>query len=109
MTNLTRLLLVQVNLQRTHILLQSIRVRRTRDREDILALEQEPSEHQLRRRDALLASNLLELIDELEVLGEVLFAEARGEFSEVAFGDIGVGLEGAGEEASADGGVCNDY
>lgn len=98
-----------MNLQRVHILLQSIRVRCAGDGEDIIALEQEPGENQLRRRDAFLACELFELIDELEVLGEVLFAESWAELSEVALRDVGVGFERSGEEASANGRVCNDF
>ena len=51
-------------------------------------LSQNPCQRDLRGRRIKLARDGVELIDELEVLGEVLGLEARVEASDVVFGEV---------------------
>ena len=103
--NLAHLLPRQPNLNSTQILLEILNLLRTRDGNDILALRHQPSEGQLARGTALLPGERLDLLDELEVLGEILGREARRHAAEIALFEIVGRFVLARHEAAAEGAV----
>src|SRR5690606_24601114 len=70
------------------------------DRHDVVALRVHPGERQLAGRHALLARDLLDLGDQLQVAREVLALEARREAPVVVGREVLEAAELAGEEAA---------
>lgn len=70
--NLMFFLLAQLDLERIDVLLESAEVGGAWDWDDIITLRHQPCEGQLRRRGILLLGDRSDLVNELEVLGEVL-------------------------------------
>src|SRR5204863_1250433 len=90
----------QLHLQRVEILVDALLALGSRDRDDVLALREQPREYELRRRALLLHRDLLEALHDLDVALEVLALEARMRETPVAVGQIGFALDRAGEHAA---------
>lgn len=106
--HLLHLRLTQPHLQRPQILLQIPHLLRPRNRNHIPPLRQQPRERQLARRAALALRNLPQLVHELQITGEVLGREARGEAAEVAVFKVVGGAVRARQEAAAERRVGDD-
>src|SRR5438094_2855731 len=88
------------DLERVEVLVDALLPLRPRDRHDVLALREEPCEHELRRRALLLRRHLLEALHDLYVLVEMLALEARMRETPVAVGQVRLALHRAGEHAA---------
>ena len=86
--DLLLLFLREFHLTRIQILLETLRIRGSWNREEVITLCQNPRERQLAWCYVLLLRNLGDMIDQLEILGEVLAAETRCPFPEVAFFEV---------------------
>src|SRR5262245_37807130 len=95
-------LVAQLDLGRGEVLLQVLHALRARDRDDVLALTQQPRERELRRGDVLLLRDLEHALDELEVALEVLAHEARRAAAVVVGREVLGGPDLAGEEPAAE-------
>lgn len=105
--NLLLLFLRKFDLQGVDVFLQTIQIGRPRDlarrqsmpqrffagrrpthREYVIALVKQPGQGQLGRRGILLFRHFRDLVDELQVLREICFAEAGSELAEVTVLEI---------------------
>jgi hypothetical protein len=108
LANLRLLLLAQLDLQRSHILLDSRNRGRARDGEEVVSLGQNPRQSQLAGSAVLLLGDLSDAVHEFEVFGEVLGREAWCEGTEVALFEVIRAANLAAEHAAADGRVGDD-
>src|SRR5438874_2073336 len=88
------------DLERVEVLVDALLPLRPGDRHDVLALREEPCEHELRRRALLLRRHLLEALHDLHVLVEMLALEARMGEAPVAVGQVRLALHRAGKHAA---------
>src|ERR1043166_1995373 len=95
------LALAQRDADRLSILLEPGALFRARDRHDVVAARQQPAQGQLRRRTALLARDLLDLADEVQVLLEVRSLKPGRAAAEVAGGQVVELLEPAREKPAS--------
>lgn len=95
-------------MKRTNVLLETVDLRGARNGENIVSLSEKPGKGELTRSDALLLRKFANLVDELEVLGEVLLREARRHLAEVALLEVVGAANGAGDHAATNGGVSYD-
>src|SRR5207247_578015 len=75
---------------------------RSRDRHDVLATREHPGERELRGRDPLLARNLLDALDEIEIAPEGLSLEAGMVLAEVVLVEVVGRAEAPGEETASE-------
>lgn len=87
--DLLLLLARQLHVQRPQVLLQVLDLLGAGDRDDVVALRQQPRQRQLARRDLLLLRQRRDAVHQLQVLGEVLLGEARRDEAEVALLEVG--------------------
>src|SRR5688500_17201397 len=74
--DVTQFILRQRDIQRAEVFLEELPALRSRDRNDVLALRQQPGERELRWRATLLAREVLDAAHQVEVLLEVLSLES---------------------------------
>jgi len=84
LANLLFLVLAQLEVESAQVLIESLQIGRTWDREEVFALSKNPGKRKLTRCAAFALGNLTDAVDKLQVLGEVLLGKARCEFAEVA-------------------------
>src|SRR5262249_10887358 len=92
----------ELHADRTEVLVEPVATLGARDRHDIAALREQPGEHQLAGRAALLARELLYFFHELDVALEILFLEPWMLAATVVDGNVGDLVHLAGEEATAE-------
>src|SRR6267142_483537 len=92
----------QPDFQCIEVLVHALLALGSRDRDEVLALREQPLQHELRRGAFLLRRHLLEALDDLHVLVEVLALEARMRQAPVAVGQVGLALDRAGEHRAAE-------
>src|SRR5262249_16051952 len=90
------------------VLLEVAAPLRSRDRDDVGALREHPGDRELRRRDALLRSDLLDLRRDAEIRVEVVAREPRSVAAEVVLVELVRRGESAGEKAAAERRVGNE-
>src|SRR5215470_15954968 len=99
---------VEPNFQRGHVLVHPALALGAGDGNDVRSLSEEPGEHELGRRAALLGREFLDAVHELDVVLEVLLLEARVVAASIALGDVLELLELSGEQAAPDGRVGDE-
>src|SRR5262249_29493304 len=92
----------ELHLERGEVLVYALRALRAGDRDDVLALREQPREHELRRRALLLVRDLLQAAPHRDVRVEVLGLEARVREAAVALGQVALAVPRAGEHAAAE-------
>src|SRR5262249_49837580 len=90
------------DVERAEVLLQVRAPLRARDRDDVVALREDPRERELRGPAALLRGELLHAADEVEVLLEVVALEARRHPPVVVGREVLEALDLPGEEAASE-------
>src|SRR5262249_23659938 len=75
---------------------------RARNRHDVVALRHHPRQCELTRRAALVARDLRDLVDELQVVREVVALEPRRQPAEIVLREVVELLDLAGENAAAE-------
>ncbi|KAI6760010.1 hypothetical protein HG531_013583 [Fusarium graminearum] len=102
------LLITQLHLTTIQILNQSVLPGCSRNREDVVALGQKPSQCQLRGRDSLGLGNFLYLVHKGQVLGKVLLGEPGQKCAKVSRAKVGRRTQCSAQEAAAEWRVCDN-
>src|SRR6185503_10489512 len=79
-----------------------IEPRRSRNRHDVVALREQPGEHELRHRDPLVACDRRERIEQTEVAFEVFALEARHRQTDVLWRQHGNVSQLASQESATE-------
>ena len=97
-----------MNVGRRRVFLEPLPPLRARDRDNVVALREQPRERELRRRAAFARGHALHALDDLEVLLEVLALKPRIVSPPVVGREVVHGRVAARQKAAAERTVCHE-